>query len=65
MAYAIDTSVATEAHHWYLEAETSSALTRGMVVMDTLGVMHKEPNAIVVTRASHEKFMSMLVDALR
>ena len=65
MAYAIDTSVATEAHHWYLAAETSSALTRGMVVMDTLGVMHKEPNAIVVTRASHEKFMSMLVDALR
>ena len=37
----------------------------GMVVMDTLGVMHQEPNAIVVTRASHEKFMSMLVDALR
>jgi purine nucleosidase len=65
MAYAIDTSIATEAHHWYLAAETSSALTRGMVVMDTLGVMHQEPNAIVVTRASHEKFMSMLVDALR
>jgi purine nucleosidase len=65
MAYAIDTSVATEAHHWYLAAETGSALTRGMVVMDTLGVMHQEPNAIVVTRASHEKFMSMLVDALR
>jgi purine nucleosidase len=65
MAYAIDTSIATEAHHWYLEAETNSLLTRGMVVMDTLGVMHKEPNAIVVTRASHEKFMSMLVDALR
>ena len=65
MAYAIDTSVATEAHHWFLAAETSSELTRGMVVMDTLGVMHQEPNAIVVTRASHEKFMSMLVDALR
>jgi purine nucleosidase len=65
MAYAIDTSIATEAHHWFLAAETSSELTRGMVVMDTLGVMHKEPNAIVVTRASHEKFMSMLVDALR
>jgi purine nucleosidase len=65
MAYAIDTSIATEAHHWYLAAETGSALTRGMVVMDTLGVMHQEPNAIVVTRASHEKFMSMLVDALR
>jgi len=65
MAYAIDPSVATEAHHWYLAAETHSTLTRGMVVMDTLGVMHQEPNAIVVTRASHEKFMSMLVDSLR
>jgi len=65
MAYAIDTSVATEAHHWFLAAETSSELTRGMVVMDTLGVMHQEPNAFVVTRASHEKFMSMLVDALQ
>jgi purine nucleosidase len=65
MAYAIDTSVATEVHHWYLASETSSELTRGMVVMDTLGVMHQKPNAFVVTRASHEKFMSMLVDALQ
>jgi purine nucleosidase len=65
MAYAIDTSVATEVHHWYLASEVSSELTRGMVVMDTLGVMHQEPNAFVVTRASHEKFMSMLVDALQ
>ena len=65
MAYAIDTSVATEVRHWYLASETSSELTRGMVVMDTFGVMHQEPNAYVVTRASHEKFMSMLVDALR
>ena len=65
MAYAIDTSIATEVHHWYLASETNSELTRGMVVMDTLGVMHQEPNAFVVTRASHEKFMSMLVDALR
>ena len=65
MAYAIDTSIATEVHHWYLASETSSELTRGMVVMDTLGVMHQKPNAYVVTRASHEKFMSMLVDALR
>jgi len=64
-AYAIDTSIATEVHHWYLASETSSELTRGMVVMDTLGVMHQEPNAFVVTRASHEKFMSMLVDALQ
>jgi len=65
MAYAIDTSIATEVHHWYLASETNSELTRGMVVMDTLGVMHQKPNAFVVTRASHEKFMSMLVDALR
>jgi hypothetical protein len=36
-----------------------------MVVMDTLGVMHKEPNAVVVTSASHERFMSMLVDVLQ
>ena len=65
MAYAIDTSIATEVHHWYLASETNSELTRGMVVMDTLGVMHQKPNAFVVTRASHEKFMSMLVDALQ
>ena len=65
MAYAIDTTIALEAHHWYLSVETQSELTRGMVVMDTLGVMHQEPNAIVVTSASHEKFMSMLVDVLQ
>jgi hypothetical protein len=35
-----------------------------MVVMDTLGVMHEAANACVVTKASHEVFMTMLMDAL-
>jgi hypothetical protein len=35
-----------------------------MVVMDTLGVLHLTPNALVVTSARHDVFMSMLMDAL-
>jgi purine nucleosidase len=64
MAYAIDERVATETKEWFLAVETQSHLARGMVVMDTLGVMHQAANACVVTKASHAVFMTMLMDAL-
>ena len=64
IAYAINEKVATETQEWFLAVETQSHLTRGMVVMDTLGVMHEAANARVVTKASHEVFMTMLMEAL-
>ena len=64
IAYAINSSVADEVREMHLVVETQSLATEGMVVMDTLGVLHQTPNAIVVTSARHDVFMSMLMDAL-
>lgn len=65
MAYAINNSIATEFRDMYLTVETQSPRTLGMVVMDTLGILHQRPNARVVTRADSGLFRSMLTDALR
>jgi hypothetical protein len=35
-----------------------------MVVMDVLGFTSQEPNALVVTAADHDRFMTMLRAAL-
>ncbi len=64
MAYAIDPSIATEVRQLNLRVETSSDLTRGMVVMDLLGFTGGEPNARVVTAADRDRFLAMLHAAL-
>ena len=64
MAYAIDSSIAISTKEMFLEAVTGDGPARGMVVMDTLGVTHREPNALVVTKGDHERFMTMLADAV-
>jgi purine nucleosidase len=64
MAYAIDPSIATEIRRLHLTVETESQLTRGMVVMDLLGLTDAEPNATVVTHADRARFIEMLRDAL-
>jgi purine nucleosidase len=60
MAYAIDPSVATEVRRLHCAVETRSDLTRGMVVMDLLGLTGQEPNALVVTAADRGRFLAML-----
>ncbi len=65
MAYALDPSVATETKKLHLEVECDSTVTRGMVVMDLLGLMHREPNALVVTAADGDRFRQMLRDAVQ
>jgi purine nucleosidase len=64
IAYAINSSIADEVREVYLAVETQSPVTEGMVVVDILGIMHQTPNALVVTSARHDVFMSMLMDAL-
>jgi purine nucleosidase len=64
MAYAIDPSVATATRRLHCEVETTSTLTRGMVVMDLLGFTGKEPNALVVMAADRDRFMEMLFAAV-
>lgn len=65
IAYAINSSVADEVREMHLAVETQSLVTEGMVVMDTLGIMHQKPNATVVTSAKHDVFLSMLMEALK
>lgn len=64
IAYAINSGIADEIREMYLTVETKSPLTEGMVVMDTLGVLHQQPNARVITSARHDVFMSMLTDSV-
>ncbi len=65
MAYAINPAIATETRRLHLAVETGSALTRGMVVMDLLGLMGNEPNALVVTKADRVLFTQMLLTAVK
>ena len=60
MAYAIDPAVATERRELHCQVETQSAVTRGMVVMDLLGLTGHSPNATVVTAADGDRFLEML-----
>lgn len=64
MACALDGAVALETRDLYLEVETGPGPAEGMVVMDVLGVLHREPNARVVTKASHDRFVAMLREAV-
>jgi purine nucleosidase len=64
MAYAIDPSVATETRRLHCDVETAGSVTRGMVVMDLLGLTGGEPNALVVMAADRERFLAMLRDSV-
>ncbi len=64
MAYAINPAVATQTRRLHLAVETGSELTRGMVVMDLLGLTGHEPNALVVTQANRALFVEMLRTAV-
>lgn len=64
IAYAIDPAVALETRRLHLAVETVSELTRGMVVMDLLGLTGREPNATVVVDADRDRFLQMLRAAL-
>jgi purine nucleosidase len=64
MAYAIDPAVAIETRRLHCEVETESTITRGMVVMDLLGLTGRDPNALVVMSADRDRFLEMLRDAV-
>jgi purine nucleosidase len=64
MAVALEPAVAIETRRWHLAVETGSPLTRGMVVMDVLGLTGAVPNATVVTVADAALFRALLRAAL-
>jgi purine nucleosidase len=60
VAYAIDPSIATRTRRAFVTVETEGTHTRGMTVVDALGLTGKEPNTLVVDAADHERFVAML-----
>ncbi|ARM77128.1 nucleoside hydrolase [Acidianus manzaensis] len=61
---AIDSSVATKVEKQYVDIENCDCLTRGMTVIDYLGVLNKNPNTNVVYEIDKQKFISMLYNLL-
>lgn len=61
----IDPSLFTRVESRYIAIEISSELTRGMTVVDELGVLKHAPNASVVYQADASKFKSMLLQLLQ
>jgi inosine-uridine nucleoside N-ribohydrolase len=60
VAYAIDPTIATRTRRAFVAVETTGTHTRGMTVVDALGLTGNEPNALVVDAAHHERFVAML-----
>jgi len=60
MAYAIDPTIATRTRRAYVAVETAGTLTRGMTVVDALGLTGNDPNTLVVDGADHDRFVAML-----
>lgn len=59
VAMVIDPSIAMRAKKKYVDIEVDSELTRGMSVVDELGVLEKEPNINIVYEADAEKYKEM------
>jgi purine nucleosidase len=65
MAVALDPAVATHTERCFVAIETRGSLCRGQSVVDRLGILGREPNAEVVLKASRDRFVQMLFDAVR
>ena len=65
MAVALDPTVATNTARCFVAIESESNLCRGQSIVDRLGILGREPNAEVVLKASRERFVRMLFDAVR
>lgn len=65
MAIALDESVCTLRKKHYVDVETQSELTRGMTVVDELGVLNKEPNIEVCWAIDIPRWKETLYRTLR
>ena len=64
MAMAIEQDLILETRDCFVDVEYSSELTRGYSLVDLNHVLHREPNAAVVTRVDKDGFKSMLFELL-
>lgn len=65
MAIAIDRTVCTRSGRHYVDVETNSELTRGMTVVDELGVMERDPNIEVCWAVDAVRWKETLYRTLR
>ena len=65
MAIAIDPSICTKKSKHYVDVETISDVTRGMTVVDQLGVTKKEPNIEVCWEIDIDRWKETLYQTLR
>ena len=64
MAIALDLTVATDIQRRFVAIETLSDLCRGQSIVDHLQITGRKANAEVVMKASRERFLRLLFDAV-
>ena len=65
MALFMAPSVATRVEKRFVDVEIAGELTRGMLVIDELGVWGKEPNVNICVEANEKKFKELVFQTLR
>ncbi|XP_037542474.1 inosine-uridine preferring nucleoside hydrolase-like [Nematolebias whitei] len=65
MAAAVDDSFITESDHYPVSVELVGTHTRGMMVVDTLGLLKKSHKVFIMKKVDLERFKQMMVAALK
>ncbi|XP_067107686.1 inosine-uridine preferring nucleoside hydrolase isoform X1 [Osmerus mordax] len=65
MAAAVDDAFVTACDHVVVSVELAGTHTRGMMVLDTLGLLEKTHKAFIMKKVDLEKFKKMMMDALK
>ncbi|MDB9439561.1 nucleoside hydrolase [Dolichospermum lemmermannii CS-548] len=65
MAVALDPAIVTRQGKYFVDVETTSDLTRGMTVVDQLGVLDKQPNITVVWEIDIPRWKEILYSCLK
>ncbi|XP_021434468.2 inosine-uridine preferring nucleoside hydrolase isoform X1 [Oncorhynchus mykiss] len=65
MAAAIDNTFVTESDHMAVSVELTGTHTRGMMILDTLGMLKKTHKAFVMKKVNMVRFEQMMMDALK
>lgn len=65
MAAAVDDSFITESDQFPVSVELVGTHTRGMMVVDTLGLLDKTHKVFIIKKVDMEKFRKMMMVALK
>jgi purine nucleosidase len=60
MAVLLEEGIVLEAEKKYVQIERSGVLTRGMTVVDWSDHSKKPPNALIITKVDHDRFVALL-----